>query len=107
MKNNFKKQTGQAMITLIFFTVIASTIIAAAVSVLFSNILSTSTAEAGLVAYYVAESGAEEGLLQLLRNPEYAESVSPTEIFEVGDGSATTQLNSNGSFTVTSWKEIE
>jgi len=67
-----KKQQGQALITLIFFTVIAVTIITAAVSVLFANNLSTSNAEIGQEAYQAAESGVEDGLLKLLRDPAYS-----------------------------------
>ncbi|OGE36686.1 hypothetical protein A3B45_00990 [Candidatus Daviesbacteria bacterium RIFCSPLOWO2_01_FULL_39_12] len=127
-----KKQAGQALITLIFFTVIATTITTAAVSVLFTNTLSTATAEVGLKAYYAAESGAEEGFLRLLRHPAYGSTETFNQTFEVGEGQAKvtiengniisvgsilngsvvrkvevqTQLN-NGAFTVTSWKEID
>ena len=65
-------QKGQVFVTLLFFVIIGVTIISAETIVLFTNILSGSTEEQGANAYYVAESGIEEALLRLNRNPGYA-----------------------------------
>jgi hypothetical protein len=68
MNNN----TGQAMITLLFYMIIAITITSAAVVVTFANSLATSKLEVGSLAYNIAESGAENALIRLLRNPSYS-----------------------------------
>ena len=67
-----RDQKGQIFITMLFFVIIGVTIISAEAIVLFTNILSASTAEQGANAYYVAESSIEEALLRLNRNPSYA-----------------------------------
>lgn len=120
------QEKGQALITLIFFTVIAVVIITAAVSVLFTNSLSTTSAELGQEAYYAAEAGVEDGLLRLLRDP----NASGGNISISGDTSASYTINSDtivsigivgtvkrkievqtlytdGIRTISSWKEIE
>lgn len=125
--NRFKNpfyQKGQIFITLLFFVIIGVTIISAEAIVLFTNILSASSAEQGTNAYYVAESGAEEALLRLLRNPSYIGGV-----ITVGSGNAVVQINgniitstgtyasiikkiqiqtvsNNGVLSIVSWKEI-
>ncbi|HYK08692.1 MAG TPA: hypothetical protein VEW42_04305 [Candidatus Eisenbacteria bacterium] len=122
-------QQGQALITLLFFVVMGITITSAAVVILVANIQATGKVEQGLTAYYIAESGAEEGLLQVLRNPQYAGS----ETISVDGGVATmsaTQGNpltilsvgkynnfirkvqvqtvyNGGKIQITSWKEIQ
>jgi len=119
-------QKGQALITLLFFMIIGVAIISSAALVLSAGILSSSTSEQGLAAYYVAESGAEDGILYLLRNPAYSGSLPPVP---VGLGQASVSINngtiistgsygttvrkiqiqttnSGGAFTISSWKEI-
>ena|SRR3989338_4816481 len=117
-------QKGQIFITMLFFVIIGVTIISAETIVLFTNILSASTTEQGTNAYYVAESGIEEALLRLNRNPSYAGGV-----LTVGGGNAVIQAESgiitatgtyanttskiqvetmknNGILKIVSWKEI-
>jgi len=127
MNQKFKillNQKGQAFVTLLFFVIIGITIISAETIVLFTNILSASTTEQGTNAYYVAESGIEEALLRLNRNPGYA-----GEVLTVGEGNAVIQVdngiitatgtyansikkiqvqtvNNNGELKIVSWKEI-
>src|SRR3989344_2649639 len=81
-------QKGQIFITMLFFVIIGVTIILAETIVLFTNILSASTAEQGTNAYYVAESGIEEALLRLNRNPGYT-----GETLTVEQGEAEIQVN--------------
>jgi hypothetical protein len=64
-------QRGQALITLLFFMIIAITITSAAVVILLTNSVSAQKLEQGTVSYYTAESGAENALLRLLRDPNY------------------------------------
>lgn len=121
-----KSQSGQALITILFFMVLGMSIIAAASLILSNNMTSSNTAELGSVAYYAAESGAEEGILRLLRNPSFSGTV-PT--YSVGPAQTSIVINSgtvistgtynnltrkiqittsysNGVFSITSWKEI-
>ena len=89
---------GQALITLLFFTVIAVTICSAAVTILMTNSLSGTKLQQGLIAYEIAKSGAENAKLQLLRNPDYT-----GEVVTIGEGTATIQVNSDsGTFTIIS-----
>lgn len=114
---------GQTLVVLLVFMAIAVTITTAAVMVIISSSKSATDFEIGTSAYYVAETGAEEGLIRLLRNPSYAGGT-----LTVGPGTATitvtggivtstatdsgtsrtivvsTQRN-NGIMSVTNWRE--
>jgi len=122
-------QKGQTLIMLLIFIIIAVTITSAATVVILLGTKSTGELEMGTVTYAVAESGAENAILRLLRNPAYA-----GETITVGAGTATITLNPPGSdprvitsvgsfgnfkrtiqvsttyisntFTISSWKEI-
>ncbi len=124
MKN---KQKGQVLVTLLFFMVIAIIITSAAVVVIFINNLSGTSLQQGNLSYYVAESGIENALLRLLRDPNY-----PGETLTIGSGTAVISVTgvnpkiatatgtlgnfvrkiqvtanyTNNILTVTSWKEI-
>lgn len=120
----FKKNQGQALVTLLFFVIIGITIISAEAIVLYTNILSASTAEQGMDAYYVAESGIEESLLRVIRDPSYSGGTlavgSGSVVLEVSNGVITstgtynnavrkiqvTITNNNGVLTIDSWEEI-
>lgn len=82
---------GQALITLLFFTVIAVTLVSAAVVMILVNSLSGTKQQQGELAYEIAQSGAEDGLITLLRNPSYVGETLP-----VGSGSATITVTGNG-----------
>lgn len=120
-------EAGQALVTLLIFMVIAITVTAAAVSLVIINSVSTSKTQQASLVYSVAESGAENGLLRLLRNPFYT-----GETLDVGEGTAVitvtgvnpkviTSVGTIGNFqrtieiqvdftnnimTIQSWKEI-
>lgn len=97
-----KNAKGQALITLLFFTLISVTISSAAVVVLMTNSLSGTKFQQGLIAYEIAKSGAENAKLQLLRNPGYQ-----GEVLTIGDGTVSIQVSSNsGTFTVISTGQI-
>lgn len=75
-KHSIKTQFGFAAVTLIVFMAIATTITAAATSIVITNNLSASKEARSLQTYYLAESGIEEGLLHYLRNPtDYTSSL--------------------------------
>ncbi len=69
--HSWRSQAGQALITLLFFMIIAITITAAATTVTMVNSLSTSSLEQANAAYSASEAGAENALLRLLRDPNY------------------------------------
>jgi hypothetical protein len=117
-------QAGQAVVTLLFFMVLSITVTTAAVMIVLSNAAAASTSEQGGISYYFAESGAEEGLLRLLRNPSYTgETITYTNgsvVISVAGGTITatgTAYNTqrtiavqtaynNNVLSVTSWKEL-
>ncbi len=125
-----KNKSGQALVTLLFISVIGVTVITAAAILIFQNIQSSSIVEQGTQAYYIAESGIEEGVLRMLRNPGYS-GTSPGQPLDVDGGSVvistasggiisatgtyhdtsrTIQVKTvynNGELTISSWKEIK
>lgn len=62
---------GQAALTLIFFALVAMIITSAAVIAIVNNNLTQSKMEQSLKAYAAAETGTENALLKLLRQPAY------------------------------------
>lgn len=126
MKINSK---GQALVSLLFIVLIGFTIITVAAILVYVNFQSASIAEQGTYAYYIAESGAEEGLLRLIRNPLYPGTPAGQPL-TVSSGSAQIQVSAgvitstgtynnavrkiqvqtvynNNVLTITSWKEIQ
>ena len=83
---------GQALITLLFFTAIGITVISTAVVMTLVNSLSVSKQQQGEVAYEIAESGLDNGLIRLLRSPE----TYGGETLPVGSGSATITVTGSG-----------
>jgi Tfp pilus assembly protein PilX len=90
-----KNQQGQALITLLFFMIIGVTLLTAASIVTLGNVASTSSAEQGTIAYYNAEAGIEDALIQILRYPPgYATSYNGTTITLPNNmGTATITVN--------------
>jgi len=91
-------QRGQALVMLLFFMIIAITITSAAVAVIAANSLSSNQLQQGYTARDVAESGAENALLRIIRDPSYT-----GETMQVGAGTAVIQVSSaSGTFYATS-----
>ena len=94
IKKRFKRQwdlsRGQALITLLFFSVIAITVTSAAVVILLTNSLSGTKLQQGSIAYQIAKAGVDNAILRLLRDPFYT-----GEELSVGDGTATTTVTKN------------
>ena len=90
MKNEAVEK-GQALITLLFFTIIGVTVTSAAVVMILLNSLSGMKQQQGEIAYEIAQSGADNGLIRLLRNPSYTGETLP-----VGSGSATITVTGSG-----------
>lgn len=92
-------QKGQALLSLLIVSTIGLTIATAAVMILYVNMQSGLKFQEGILAYEIAQSGAENAILRVLRNP-----VSYTgETITVGDGTATiTVTNNSGTYTILS-----
>jgi hypothetical protein len=131
---NFKPSTlnserGQALIILLFFVLVSIMVTSSAVILAFVNSQSAAKVQTGSGALNVAESGAEEAVLRLLRDPINYNS----ETLSVNGGTAQITVSTAGStktivstgtvnnfirkiqvvadytnnkLTVTSWKEI-
>lgn len=120
-------QSGQALVTLLFFMIIAITVIAAAIAVIYINNRATTRLEGGTIAYYVAESGIENALLRLLRDPGYTGEIIQIDLATVviqvtgTEPKTVTSTATSGQFvrklqtvigytnnilTISSWKEI-
>lgn len=123
----FLNQSGQTLVLMIIFVSILLIFGTAIVGLSVSNIQSTSIGLNSEIVYQLAESGAENGILKLLRDPSYS-----GETITAGEGTVTisvsgsdvkvltaqanqgTQVRTiqvllnqeNNSYTITSWKEI-
>lgn len=97
----FLKEKGQSLVTLLVFMAIAMAITSAAATVLLNSIEATTKYSDGLAALAVSESGAENGLLRLVRNPNYS-----GETLEVGDGTAVIQVNPGDPITIVSTGKV-
>lgn len=123
MKN--KNQKGQALIMLLFFIMIGVTITTTAIFIIVGNSLSATDVEEGEVARQLAETGAENALLQILRGNYANESITLPEgtievtitnggnivIDSVGTAGkyvkkVRVNATKDGMMDVTSWKEI-
>lgn len=99
MKHAYNK--GQTVVILMVFMVIASTITAAAVALSIINSQSASAIELGNNALSVANSGGENAMLRLLRNPSYT-----GETMTVGDGTATITVTGTNPYVITSKGQV-
>jgi len=88
---------GQALITLLVFAIIVLTIGAGSAAVLVVNMQSGQKQQIAFEAHAVAESGAENALLRLLRNPNYS-----GETLVVGNGTATITITGAATKTILS-----
>ena len=124
--NHFKP--GQALVTLLVFTAAALTITAGAVIVTILNTQGTTKYELGEEALQIAEAGADNAILRVIREPSYV-----GETVSIGTGTATITISgtstktivsegtngdfkrkvqvvgnlTNNAFTQTSWAEID
>lgn len=89
--------SGQALVVLLVFVVVSLTITSAATVLILVNSLSASRVEAGIETQALAESGIENALLRLLRNPYYT-----GESLTVGSGSVTVVVVDGNPKTITS-----
>jgi len=92
---NFKN--GQALTMLLVVMVAGMIITSAAVITIVINSAATSKLASGEEAYHIAESGAENAILRLVRDPSYV-----GETLTVGNGSATITVTGSGPKTIVS-----
>lgn len=92
-----RMERGVALITLLFFMIIAMTVTSAAVIMILINSLSGMKLQEGEIAYHIARSGGENAVLRLLRNPSYS-----GETLAVGGGTAVITVTGSGPYTILS-----
>lgn len=85
------KHSGQALVILLVYMVVAIMTTTVAVALIIINSTAASHVEQGDMALAVAESGAENALIRLVRTPEYS-----GETLTVGGGSATVTVSGSG-----------
>lgn len=97
MKKNISTQDGQTLVTVLIFVIVAITLTTGAIALTVTNSQTASSFDRGNQAYYVAESGAENGVLRLLRNPNYT-----GETLSIGADSAVISVNGTNPYTIES-----
>ena len=90
-------RSGQTLVTLLVFIVVATAITSTAVAVLINTTRSSSILGQSVTATQVADSGVENALLRLLRDPNYT-----GETLTVGNGTATVTVTGTTTKTITS-----
>ena len=94
---NTYQQAGQSVITLLIFMIIGVTITTAGVMMIITSSTATSATQESTIAYYAAESGAENALLRLLRNPTYT-----GETLQLGNANVAITISGTGPYTIES-----
>lgn len=99
---HYFKTSGQALTMLLVFVVIAMTVSASAVSVIVNNTMGASKFQQGVDALTIAESGVENSLLRLLRDPNYTGTgyctgtgCTPEPLLQVDSGTTSTSVVAN------------
>ncbi len=89
--------SGQTLVSLLLISVIGITIAAGATTLVIINSQSALKFEQGTIAYSIAQSGIDNALLRLLRDPTYT-----GEVLSIGQGAADIKVSSNsGSYIAT------
>lgn len=96
-----KYNSGQALIMLISFIAIGLTIISSSIFVNMIQSNTTTEVQSGSSALNVAESGVENAMLRLLRNPNYT-----GETLSVDSGTSVTSVSGTGPWTIVSTGEV-
>lgn len=117
-------QKGQTITALLIFMVIAISVTAGAAALMSINLAGLSKIEMGTDILLAAESGAENALIQVLRNPNYTGetmTIDNATVTITVNGSTIESSATNGKFTrkirvitdyndnimsVVSWKEV-
>ncbi len=94
MKQN--TQSGQTLILLLFFVMVGIMITSTFVSIISNNSSAASDLQQGEIARQMAEGGAENALLQILKN-NYTPGGVTTENITFTDGTVSVTITSSGS----------
>lgn len=96
-----QKNSGHILITLIIVMVVGTIISTAAVAWVIDNTLGSSQTQSGLSSLMLAESGIENAMLVLLRNPDYT-----GEVLTIGDATVTVDVSGTTEKTIVSQSVI-
>lgn len=96
-KGKDPNERGQALLLLLFFVSLTIIVTTAAVIIIIGNELSGTRLQEGTISYYSAESGIENALLCLLRNPSYT-----GETMSTPNGTIVIQVTGSNPYTITS-----
>ncbi len=99
--STIKDRSGQTLVTLLVFIVVATAVTSTAVAVLINTTRSSSIIGESITATQIADSGAENALLRLLRDPNYT-----GETLTVGNGTATITVSGSNPKTINSVGKI-
>lgn len=94
---NYKKTAGQALVTLLFFVIVATVTVSAAVGIAIANLQSSSSFDFGNKAYFIAESGIENAVIRLIRDPSYS-----GETMNIDNGTAVITVNGTSTYVIVS-----
>jgi Tfp pilus assembly protein PilX len=92
-----KNQSGQTLVTLIIIVVMTLVVSTALVVLVINNSKSSSRISQSIQALATAESGAENAILKLLRDPTYS-----GETMTFGEHTAVVTVHDNGNKVITS-----
>lgn len=95
--NHISRESGQALIILLFYMVIAVTLVTTAVALTVSSSFNTMQEEEGNHALELAENGVENALLRLLRDTAYS-----GETMSIGDDSVSISVTGGATKTIIS-----
>jgi hypothetical protein len=95
MKKNL--QSGQTLVLLLVFVMVAIAITTAATFIIATNSLSATDVSQGLATRELAEAGAEKALISLLRDPNYR-----GETFVLDTGTVTASVSGTTTLTIVS-----
>ncbi|MDA1317265.1 MAG: hypothetical protein O3B87_04545 [bacterium] len=96
---NFKpiiNQAGQTLVTLLVFSVVALAVTTTAISVTINTSHATQAVENRVYVQHAAQSGIENALLRMLRNPSYV-----GETLSVDDALVVTTVTGSDPYTIT------
>jgi hypothetical protein len=89
-KRSQDTESGIALVTLLFFVLIATIYISAAIIIIAVNTTAASTTEYGISAARLSEGALEDTLLRLIRDPNFVGTT-----FNIDGGSATVEVTGN------------
>ncbi|MEI8232702.1 MAG: hypothetical protein WCG44_03065 [bacterium] len=95
---SLQPKSGQVAIMLVLIVVVLTTITTAVVAIGVSSTRDTTSLSIGEEALMISQSGAENAILRLLRNPSYVGEAN----LPIGAGSATIEVTGTGPLTVVS-----